>query len=336
MYLAPMRTVLRAFTFLLAAVVIIYVLGPKPGKPHLPVELPAIDVAVDDLDAWLVNREMTIEDLKPDNQSRMVWADSIPRKTDYSIVYLHGFSASPMEGDPVHFKLAERFGANLYLHRLVDHGVEGDMAFIDLTPERMMASALEALAIGRLAGDSVILMSCSTGGTLSLNLAAAHEDVHSLLLYSPNIDFADASSDMLIRPWGLQLARLMFRGKHRSLHDWPQMRPYWTMRYRLEGLVNLKSLVHHTMNKETFEKVDQPVMLMYYYRSEAAQDGIVSVKAMRKMYMELATPEHRKRDLPMADVASHVILSDLMSADVESVLEESIAFCEEVLGMKPL
>ena len=49
----------------------------------------------------------------------------------------------------------------------------------------------------------VILMSCSTGGTLSIYLAAKFPDqVHAQILYSPNIAIADPTAKMLTGPWG--------------------------------------------------------------------------------------------------------------------------------------
>ena len=41
--------------------------------------------------------------------------DSLKEKTEYAVVYLHGFSASQEEGDPVHYDFAKKFGCNLFL-----------------------------------------------------------------------------------------------------------------------------------------------------------------------------------------------------------------------------
>ena len=49
---------------------------------------------------------------------------ALPKKTKYSVVYLHGFTASGKEGDPVHKIIAKAFGANLYVPRLHGHGLE--------------------------------------------------------------------------------------------------------------------------------------------------------------------------------------------------------------------
>ena len=60
---------------------------------------------------------------KPNNESKVVFHDSIPKKTPYSILYLHGFSASTEEGNPVHINIANALGANIYLPRLFGHGL---------------------------------------------------------------------------------------------------------------------------------------------------------------------------------------------------------------------
>ena len=52
--------------------------------------------------------------VKPNNEAKIIWADSNHQQTDYAIVYLHGFSASQMEGDPVHRNIAKQFHCNLY------------------------------------------------------------------------------------------------------------------------------------------------------------------------------------------------------------------------------
>src|SRR5688572_29020681 len=84
--------------------VIVYLMGPRPGKPILSNELP--QVPADTLDEYVRHKELQHK-LRPDNEARIVWAnDSSKQKTRYSILYLHGFSASQGEGDPVHKNIA--------------------------------------------------------------------------------------------------------------------------------------------------------------------------------------------------------------------------------------
>ena len=109
-----------------------------------------------------------------------MWADTARRqKTPYSIVYIHGLGASWAEGDPVHKNLAARYGANLYLARLHDAGINDPDAFDDLTPENFVAGAKRALAIGQALGDSVIVIGTSAGGLLTVYpVSYTHLDVY--------------------------------------------------------------------------------------------------------------------------------------------------------------
>ena len=153
--------------------------------------------------------------MKKNNEARIVWADSIGRQTEYSIVYLHGFSASPMEADPIHINIANAYACNLYLARYKGHGIDNADAFEKLSPKDLVQSAKEAIAIGKKIGKKVILMSCSTGGALALYLSANDPEIAANILFSPNIALADPNSAILTGPWGLQLGRFVMGGIYR-------------------------------------------------------------------------------------------------------------------------
>ena len=134
------------------------------------------------------------------------------------MVYLHGFSASQEEGDPVHVEFARAFGCNLYLSRLAGHGIDTIDAMINLTAEELWNSAKEAYAIGKQLGKKVIILATSTGGTLALKLAAEYPEITGLILLSPNIAINDPNAWLLNNPWGLQIARLI-KGKYNTSDD---------------------------------------------------------------------------------------------------------------------
>jgi hypothetical protein len=93
-----------------------YVLGPKVERPSFDKILPEIDIPLEELDSFIAEKEASLP-VKEGNESRIVWADSSKTKTPISVVYLHGWSASAVEGDPVHRQIAQDLGANLYLPR---------------------------------------------------------------------------------------------------------------------------------------------------------------------------------------------------------------------------
>jgi hypothetical protein len=80
-----------------------------------------------------------------------------------------------------------------------------------------MADAVEALRIGRVLGDRVLLVSCSTGSTLATWLGSSpwgrELDAHVFL--SPNFGPKDWRAELLNWPWGRQLA-LALEGESRS------------------------------------------------------------------------------------------------------------------------
>ena len=172
----------------------VYFIGPRPASPHLSNDLPVVPADPSLLEKYIYDRESK-QKLKPDNEARILWLnDSVKEKTEYAVVYIHGFSASQEEGDPVHYTFAQKFGCNLYLSRLQDHGIESAEPLINVTADQLWNSAKEAYAIGKQLGKKVILMSTSTGGSISLELAAEFPEIYGLLLFSPNIAINDSKA----------------------------------------------------------------------------------------------------------------------------------------------
>ena len=321
--------------------VVFYLVGPAPSSPIWDPALPMVPQESVELEKYVATQESRHE-LKPDNEARIVWADSTRQKTKYSVVYLHGFSASQGEGDPVHKQFAEQFGCNLYLARLADHGIDTTEQLLYFTPDRWWASSKEALAIGKAIGENVIIMSTSTGGTVALVLAAEFpQDVFALINMSPNIAINDPMAWVSNNPWGLQLARMVIGGDYNI----PKVKPgvdmtlnnqYWNDKYRLEAVCQLQEMLESKMNKATFEKVKQPCLNLYYYKDEIHQDATVKVSAILEMQTQLGTPDSLKVAIPIPNAGGHVLGSYIVSKDVESVGAEVNKFAKEKLKMKPV
>lgn len=322
---------------ILLVLIVVYLLGPRPAKPKFSTDLPSLPSNPSELVKYVIQQDAHRK-IKPDNEARIVWADNTsPAKTEYAVVYLHGFSASQEEGDPVHTEFANSFGCNLYLSRLAEHGIDTTEPLAALTADKLWESAKEALAVGRQIGNKVILMGTSTGGTLALQLAATFPDlVHSLILLSPNIAINDANAWVLNNPWGLQIAR-MVKGKYNVASDTTSIyRQYWYHRYRMEGAVELQELLESTMRSSLFAKIHQPVLLLYYYEDDDHQDEVVKVSAMQRMFRQLSTPADKKREKALPATRDHVIGSYIKSEDIASVISECKQFAVEILGMPVL
>ncbi|MFT4022199.1 MAG: alpha/beta fold hydrolase [Flavihumibacter sp.] len=317
---------------MLLLLVAAYLLGPHPGKPVYSTALPAPPADAGALTQYVKALDAGHK-LKPDNEARIVWQDSLQRPTEYAIVYLHGFTASQFEGAPTHTAIAKKFGANLYLSRLAEHGIDTSDALANLTCDNYWESAKEALMIGSRIGHKVILMGTSTGGTQALQLAATFPDkVYALILLSPNIEINDPAAWLLNNPWGLQLAELVKGGKfNRAADERETYKQYWSSPYRLEAAVALEEMLETTMLPALFARVQQPVLMLYYYKDEKHQDPVVRVSAMRKMFNLLGTPDSLKMEKPMPLTGDHVIGSPYKSNDAGGVEKEIAAFLAQRL-----
>lgn len=321
---------------ILVILAVIYFLGPSPDKPVYAATMPVVP-DLTELDQYVRNKEQTLK-LKPDNEARIIWQnESLKQLTEYAIVYLHGFSASQFEGAPTHTNAAKAIGANLYLARLAEHGIDTSEALVNLTPDNYWESAKEALAIGKQLGRKVILMGTSTGGTNALQLAATYpEDVYALVLLSPNIAINDPNAWLLNNPWGLQIAHLVLGSDYREATDTRETyKQYWNTPYRLEATVALEELLETTMTPETFAKIKQPLLLLYYYKNEEEQDDVVKVSAMQEMFQQLGTPEKWKKEIAMPSTGDHVIASSFKSKDAPAVEKEIINWLKNLQSNHP-
>ena len=328
-----MRKILVVLILLIGA----YFVGPKPETPVLTPSASWTDIpdSVSQIDAYIAAKESKTV-LKPGNEARVIWADSTqPKKTKIVFMYVHGFSASPMEGDPLHREVAKKFGANLLLARVAGHGVpDSDSTYATVTADDYYQSVENYYAIAKKLGDEVVVLGTSFGGAMSLVLAANHPEIKALMLYGPCIAIKDPNATLLDNPWGLQMAHLITGSDYRDI---PVMAPghaeNWSLHYRLEGVVAVQNLLTHAMTKEVFEKVKIPVFMGYYYKDEEHQDNVVSVDAMKEMYAALGTPAALKREEAFPNSGNHVITSNLLGKLTDKPIASSEAFLRDVVKL---
>jgi esterase/lipase len=330
-----MKKKLKVFLFISGILVVVYFLGPRPRSPKYDLKLPEINIPVSAMDSFVASKESGFA-IKPDNEARIIWADSLKQKTPYSILYLPGFTASQEEGDPIHTNIAKKFGCNLYLARLYGHGLNDSLhTFADFTADKFWESTKEAFAIAKQLGNKVLLMSTSTGGTVSLKLAAEYDDIAGLILLSPNIAINDPNAWLLNNPWGKQIAKLvkgsgtLYSKRQDSLY-----RKYWYTRYDINGAVELEELLESSMTIQTFKKITEPLCLLYYYKDEKNQDPVVKVSAMKDMFEKVSTPASKKQQFAIPNAGKHVLGSYIESKDLVTVEEKITAFIENILQIK--
>ena len=314
--------------------ILIFILGPKVEKPIIFKDLPEINLSINELKSWIDQKELKFKNIKEGNESRIKFFDSVPKKTNISIVYLHGFSGSSQDGFPVHTNIAKKLNSNIYLPRLYAHGLNSDEPLIEYTGEKYLDSAREALAIGKIIGEKVILMCTSTGCTAALTLAANHPEVDALVMYAPNIRITHPLDFVATLPWGLYIARLVEGGKyHYITKTWKDKEKFWTTKYRLEAPIEMQMLLETAMNENIFRKVKVPTLSGFYYKNEIEQDNVVSVDAMRRMFNQLGTEDSLKLEIAFDDAGGHEIAYNVVNKNYVRVQKSTLIFLQKVFNL---
>ena len=323
---------LRGIAIFILALGAIYLVGPQVETPVFSNKIPYVPAALDSLQPWVEAKEQVVGNVRLDNESKIIFYDSIPQKTAYSVVYLHGFTASGKEGDPVHQMVANVLGANLYIPRLYGHGLEEEEPMLNFNNEGFWESGKEALEIAKRLGEKVIILATSHGGALGLTLADDPQ-VSALALFGPNIKVYDPKAILLSKPWGLQISRLVKGGNYHYMQtDKEEKKKYWTTKSRLEAATHMQTFLDLKMRRSTFKKIKLPVFLGYYYKNDSLQDKVVSVSSMLKMFNHLGTADSLKHKVAFDDIEDHVLTASLSTDEYEDVAFETLRFLKRVLN----
>ncbi len=313
--------------------IVILIMGTPSGiNPLVESDFQISDLK--SLESWVNDEENRVEGLKEIAKTEIIWADSSNKvQTDYSLVYIHGFTSTKLEGYPTYKEVGSALNMNVYIARLPRHGINSIDAYTTLHAEDMIICANEAIKIGKLLGKKVIVMATSTGATLALNEAARTEGIEALILYSPLIEFYDNRTAVLTYPFGRQMAKTILGSEYVESEpsDDPIVDEIWYRKYHIDGLVQLGLLVDATMKSSTFSRVKQPVFLGYYYKDEANQDNTVSVPAMLKMFEQLGTAPEFKQKIAYPNAGDHVIGSKYTSGSVDKLSADTQSFLEKVI-----
>ena len=314
--------------------ILIFVAGPKIEKPVIFKDLPKIELNINEVKSWIDEKESKFNNIKEGNESRIIFYDSVPKKTDISIVYLHGFSGSSQDGFPVHINIAKKLNSNIYLPRLFAHGLNSNEPLIEYTGEKYLDSAREALALGKTIGEKVILMCTSTGCSAGLTLAANHPEVAALVMYAPNIRITHPLDFVATLPWGLYIVRLVEGGKYHYITDtWKDKEKFWTTKYRLEAPIEMQMLLETAMNEKIFRKIKVPTFSGFYYKNEIEQDNVVSVDAMRRMFKQLGTEDSLKLEIAFEDAGGHEIAYNIVNKNYVKVQESTLSFLQNIFNL---
>ncbi len=324
-----MKILGRLILFLFFLVALSYLFGSKPDSFDVNPTIASFDMPSSP-DQYVSELESN-HNIRPGNQARIIWADSTKKKTPYALVYLHGFTASHVEGSPVHEALSKRYGMNLYLARLAAHGLQDNEPLAHFRADEYVESAKQAIQIGHELGDDIIVIGTSTGATLAAYLAAANPELIDILLFfAPNINVADPRSFLLTHPWGRELAETLEGDYLKQGMQGEEFDKYWYPKYRTSSAVELMSLIEHTMTDEIFERINQPTFISYYFKNENEKDDIISIEHIHQFYYSIKTTDAQKRMATSPKSGNHVTISNITSKDILTPFLQACEFIEQV------
>ena len=299
------QLLITSLVLLLLVAIVVFLAGPKVEidiSIHPP-ELPQ------DLDQYLITSESEFEDIKPNTEKKIIWANNVGEKTPLSVVYLHGFTATRQESAPLSNIVAKQLGANLFYTRLTGHGRSSE-AMLDGTINKWVNDAHEALEIGRRIGDKVIIIGMSAGGALAfwLSTQATSKDVEAYVLISPSFRLTNSDSRFLMWPWGAQIAELAVGKEICRKSQNPQHEKYWTHCYPTRALLPLKGLIGYVRSLD-FTAVKTPMLMIV-----SPEDKVVDVQETMSIFEKIGSDKKELVEFQdTEDPHHHNLAGDILS-----------------------
>ncbi len=325
----------RALYGLLALVLVasaVFYLGPRLNfGADQPTARAAPPSELDKLQAWLAAGEQAMPGVRDKTEKRIVWAGESTVRTPWSVVYVHGFSASRLETAPLAELVAKGLGANLFETRLTGHG-QGYAAMGDASAQDWLADVQEAARIGALLGERVLILSCSTGSTLGawLSMQTQGPSADAQVFVSPNFGPRDKRSDLLIGPWGEQLAYAIAGQSYGKASADPREDLAWTSPYPTKALFPMMLLVQKVRESD-LSRFTTPV-LMFYSEADQTVDPVFTKDAFARL------GSATKSLVPVSDSASqgqHVLVGDIRAPKSTEPMAAAILKWVEALPKRP-
>lgn len=303
-----LKKIASGLLVIIAILAVVFVLGPRPQADLVT----AFDASVigEDPDAYLATSEAAFDDVRDGLGKEIVWADPATKaKSEFALVYLHGFSASKGEIRPVPDQVAKALGANLYFNRLAGHGRTGD-AMAEATTQAWMDDLAEAIAIGEMLGEKVVLVTTSTGGTLAKAGYAVNrlmDPVAGIVFVSPNFKINNAMAPLLTMPWAATLLPVI-SGAERSFE--PENEAHatlWTTKYPTVALFPMAALVRDAADIDA-ANIKVPALFLF-----DDEDRVVDAATTRHVAGTWGGPAEILTIPDNDDPYNHVIAGDALS-----------------------
>lgn len=293
---------------LVALLVLLFALGPRNAfGPDEPSAREAAPASVLELDAWLARQEASFSDLRPGVAKGIVWNGKPGQVTDWSVVYLHGFSSSRLETAPLADLLAAQLKANLFYTRFTGHGRTAQ-AMGEASVQDWLADTVEAVGIGRQIGRNVLVMGVSTGATLATWLAThpSQPGADAYVFISPNFGPKDKRSELINGPWGQQLALALEGPVRGAVSAVPSENQGWTKRHATKALFPMMALVKQVRESD-LAAFQAPLLVLYSKR-----DQTVDPSQTQQVFARIGSRQKLLEEVTYSEsVEQHVLAGDI-------------------------
>lgn len=310
----------RILALVLGFGLLLYLFGPyENAKLETSFDTSALEGGIE---PYFQGQEARFDDITPGVEKQVIWFGEPEAKTKWVVLYIHGFSATSKEIRPVPDQVAKALDANLILTRLTGHGRDG-AALAEAKVSDWMRDVAEALAVARKIGDRILIISLSTGGTLSAAAAldpALSQDVEGIVFASPNFGINNPLQSLLTFPAARYWLPFM-AGHERSFapHNADQAR-YWTTSYPSVAVLPVAAVVKEVMAQD-LSQAKIPALFMFTLEDQVVLPAKTQEVARR--WGGAATtvnPVMGAKDDPSA----HVIGGDIMSPSQSPAMVKQI------------
>ena len=310
-----------AAIFLLLIVVMLA--GPRNAfGPDAPTPRVAPPGNVTQLEGWLKTSEAAYADLRPGVAKQVIWQGQPGQRAPWAVVYLHGFTATRLETSPLAEQVAEQLGASVFYTRLSGHGRSSPQAMGEATAQDWLADTVEAVRIGRMLGDKVLVIACSTGATLATWLASHPEltGADAYAFVSPNYGPKDKRSELINGPWGQSLA-FALEGEMRGTPSAnPQEENAWTTRYPTRALFPMMALVKQVRDSDV-SQFRAPVLMLY-----SEEDETVDPALTREVFGRIGSPAKVMEAVTYSEaLGQHVLAGNIRAPRATPIMASRIA-----------
>ncbi len=276
---ARAREKMTYILIIILAIACLFLVGPR-SRAHgqLTYRTGALK---DDPDAVLAAREAIVPDIRPGLHKQIVWRDPVARdRRPWAVVNVHGFSASKEELRPLPDLIASGLAANLFLTRLAGHG-RSARAMAEPTADDWLDDMAEALEVGQLLGERVLVIGMSTGATMAAWAALRadmRDSMDALVFISPNFEVRGGATRYMTMPWARQLLRLFVGPVNPVRAQNADFGGAWSVGYPAEAWLPMAAAVRF-LQRLSMAEACHPALFIH-----SPKDTVISVPHVKAAY----------------------------------------------------